>query len=480
MRPRRPPTLAKLNRTLRAGERRAEALEPHLESLLAPILETAGDRASRAFAALATHHLTAAAARRADLEVLARLGAEEVRRIMPTLTAAALDPRSTMICVKPRPAEAAALVDPDGEPADTLHVTLCYLGEVDGDLEPIAAALRGVAATHAPLSGIVAGYGQFGTPDPDAPPVGILLPDVPGLVELRVAVTEALHDAGVDYARNHGFEAHVTVDYDPEPDELEEMLGRYGAPLHFDELLVVRGDVEVVPIPLVGAPPVTAAGSPPTPPDWTAPAGAEVLDVDALVALLRTKTDPVRLAVIETMMEGALADVGVDFDVTNPFTARVLEQSGSQIVDIAQTTQVNVMRIVAAAYEQGLSIPDTAKAIRVGMSEAAPMRARLIARTELVGAVNGGSLAATQIVQSATGDTYSKTWMTAGGARHPRHETYTGLDGQTVPLDGYFDVGGASLMHPGDPDGPADEICNCRCTMSYTGSGGDEIDAEDG
>lgn len=716
---------ARLNATLRAAEQRAEELLPRLENVLLPVLRKAARDAAAAFERNATHHLTASAGRRADLDRIAALSARDARQLVSSLAlTAAIDVQSnsTMVCVKPRPAEAAAITDPDGEATETLHVTLCYLGELDGPLEPIAEAVRTVAATHAPLAGIVAGYGQFGTPD--GAPVGILLPDVPGLVELRVAITEALHQAGIDYARNHGFEAHVTVDQAPEPGEGDEVLPQvYGLPLHFDEVLIVRGNTEVVPVPLVGAPPVTAAGTP-SDPGWTPPARGEILDIEALVKTFRGKTNRVRLAVVRTMFEavarqaaalrfaaGSVEEIerfnvlfraavqagldpqsleslshlpdfdaeyrrldaklqreiehagftgeatgeayaagekvgferlavlrdehgkmlgivsynpalspaevaelkaarkaldktiaanayedswhgspaeqlaadrelaaaydemlrhhkqwgevgvnhlasngerpgigarlmqrvaedakasgagvglnslpkaegfykrlgmaqetgthnyrwtaaeaktfsglasgevfkpaadalGLSFDVTNPFTRRVFAQSASQVVNISETTQLNVMRIVQASYEAGLSIPDTAKAIEAGMIEASPARARLIARTELAGAVNGGALAATQIVASATGVTYMKTWMTAPGAKDPRHELYDDLDGQTVPLDGYFTVGGDELDHPGDPAGSPEEICNCRCSMSFTDESGDEQEVE--
>ena len=216
------------------------------------------------------------------------------------------------------------------------------------------------------------------------------------------------------------------------------------------------------------------AGEHPT--NWTPPLANEVIDVDTLIAQFRGKTDPVRRALIEAVMGAALAGHGLDFDVTNPLTSKVLAQSGSQIVDIASTTQLNVMRIIRESYEAGLTIPDTAKAIRSGMKEANVARSLLIARTEMVGAVNGGSLAATQIVSDssvAAGEAgMLKEWLTAEGAQFPRHEEYDDLDGQTVELDAAFDVGGTELMFPGDPDGPPEEICNCRCALAYVEAGG--------
>jgi hypothetical protein len=55
------------------------------------------------------------------------------------------------------------------------------------------------------------------------------------------------------------------------------------------------------------------------------------------------------------------------------------------------------MKTIKVAYEEGLTIPDAAKAIRVAMREASPVRARLIARTELAALAQGGSLAAAKI-----------------------------------------------------------------------------------
>lgn len=647
---------------------RLDEMENKLTAVLTRVLERAGRTAASSFRRNVTDHLTAAALREADRAALQRLRMGDLGnglfgyRLRPeVITAAAPSPTSAMLCVKPRPAEAEAIADPDGEPPDYLHVTLVFLGEVeDGDVQAIVEAVQPVAASHAPLTGVVGGYGRF-----EPAGVGILLPDVPGLVELRVAVTEALVDADLDYARNHGFEAHITIDSDPETDEADLMLSRSGEPLHFDALLLVRGDEIVAELPLVGRPPLTAAGVPDTSglekrveraqdalrqalgtgneeaireakdevrsaqdalykavatPQWTAPGADELLNVDALMKSLRTKTNPVRQALIEnilgttrklvdpietnymwelipsdevsdvllddvlgwpgeaedvagaaiteaqsgtgnlyvlrergtgkiaavanveagqdslivhniaslgggtgtTLLQQIARNASIDkmgvrlratptaadyyrglpgfeegdnldfhlpaekasgfaagtigggtsqaaqmFDVTNPLVAKAIASTGEHITSITDTTRANVMKVIDASWQQGLSIPNTAKAIQAAMADAAPVRARMIARTELVGAINGGSLAATQLVSATTGSPYSKQWRTAPGAPNPRHELYEGLDGQTVGLDEAFDVGGESLQYPGDPDGAPEEVINCRCAMTY-------------
>ncbi len=46
-------------------------------------------------------------------------------------------------------------------------------------------------------------------------------------------------------------------------------------------------------------------------------------------------------------------------------------------------------------------------------------------------------------------------------------ETHAEADGQVVPVDQPFDVGGESLDYPGDPSGSDAECCNCRCSVIY-------------
>lgn len=481
------------NRIVTKALKRADALEKRMVDVLTPILEAAGRDAVAAFRRYATDHLTAAA-----LDV---------------------GPDATMVALKPRREEAEALALRTGVPADALHVTLALLGGTDGDLDAVREALAPVAARYAPLTGVVAGGGFFGDPTRDGPE--ILLPDVRGLVEVRVAATEALVDAGIDYARDHGFQAHVTVayregggeipasaDYRAAVDEADscatcaffsgprracEMFDAsadpvyvcdewttdrwpVGAALHFDAILIVRGDEILFELPFVGVPSLTAAGA-----DWTAPFPDQVVDVDALVAEIKAKTDPVRNAFIEAVMAPVLREAGISFDVTNPLAAKALASSGAKITHIADTTRLNAMRIIRSAHDNGLSIPQTADALQVGMSAASPVRATMIARTELAAAVNGGSLAAVSIVGDATGSSYMKRWLTAPGAPFPRHELYEGLDGQTVALEEAFTVGDSELQYPGDPDGDPGESINCRCTLAYddgSGSGEQEADAE--
>ncbi|UXE04386.1 capsid maturation protease [Mycobacterium phage Funsized] len=60
-------------------------------------------------------------------------------------------------------------------------------------------------------------------------------------------------------------------------------------------------------------------------------------------------------------------------------------------------------------------------------------------------------------------DELDKTWIATIDGK--TRNTHFAADGQRAPLAGTFTVGGASLRFPGDPDGPPDEVVNCRCRV---------------
>jgi hypothetical protein len=92
-------------------------------------------------------------------------------------------------------------------------------------------------------------------------------------------------------------------------------------------------------------------------------------------------------------------------------------------------------------------------------------RARMIAQTEVISASN---TAAYEGAESA-GIEYKKFWSNSGldSVRESHifaQEWSYGQDGIN-PHD-KFDMGNGNFMaHPGDPDGPPEEVINCRCTL---------------
>lgn len=85
-----------------------------------------------------------------------------------------------------------------------------------------------------------------------------------------------------------------------------------------------------------------------------------------------------------------------------------------------------------------------------------------IARTETTRFENVGRLDAYSSLENKGFQVY-KEWVAVGDNKtRPAHKN---ANGQQVPLDKPFNVGGEKLMYPGDPNGTAGNVINCRCTM---------------
>lgn len=90
-------------------------------------------------------------------------------------------------------------------------------------------------------------------------------------------------------------------------------------------------------------------------------------------------------------------------------------------------------------------------------------RAVVVARTETIGALNGGRFdAQNDIIDDTPGITWVRRWIATDDRR--TRPTHNDADNQTVAVGVNFRVGGASLRFPGDPLGPPEETIQCRCT----------------
>jgi hypothetical protein len=78
-------------------------------------------------------------------------------------------------------------------------------------------------------------------------------------------------------------------------------------------------------------------------------------------------------------------------------------------------------------------------------------------------------------VAKASGKTH-KIWRTRkdGDVR----SSHAAMDGVRVDIDAVFDVNGARLFLPSDPEGPFDETANCRCFVEYVDEGVGAGDAD--
>lgn len=84
------------------------------------------------------------------------------------------------------------------------------------------------------------------------------------------------------------------------------------------------------------------------------------------------------------------------------------------------------------------------------------------ARTAVTGAQNAGRQDSYEAAEKM-GIRMKKRWVATLDGR-TRHD-HADADGQIVEEDKPFLIGGHEMMYPGDPNGPPNEVYNCRCTM---------------
>jgi hypothetical protein len=100
-------------------------------------------------------------------------------------------------------------------------------------------------------------------------------------------------------------------------------------------------------------------------------------------------------------------------------------------------------------------------------------KADRIARTEAIGALNGGQQRGAEAWSKIAGVQLYHQWLAGHDSR--TRKSHAAADGQIQPLTEPFRVGSSSLMHPGDPAGSAKELIQCRCTQSVVDAADVEV-----
>jgi hypothetical protein len=157
----------------------------------------------------------------------------------------------------------------------------------------------------------------------------------------------------------------------------------------------------------------------------------------------------------------------------------------NRLVNVPETVYADIRRATMTAVADGHHPGELAAKIESILSETGTAswryRAITIARTEALAAYNGGRFASYVGLAEATGGTsaYEKIWLATHDHRtRITHTREGGGDLQRVPLLEPFTIGGAPMMYPGDPEGPADETINCRCSILLV-QPGEHVDLSD-
>ena len=207
---------------------------------------------------------------------------------------------------------------------------------------------------------------------------------------------------------------------------------------------------------------VTAAANPSQPPAWTIPQTGSLIDTQQLADDTNQKTSKLHRTILDLSATEALKPFGISYDIKSVSSQTILDAYQTRIRDtIGDAIAEQVTEAIQTGYANGQSVAQVATAIQNATDDISPVRAAMLAQSDLNGLANAGSLLAATTSGAAT----TKTWTTAGDDRvRPDHED---AEGQTVPINGRFEVGGESCDHPGDPSLSWAEAANCRCVVTY-------------
>lgn len=142
----------------------------------------------------------------------------------------------------------------------------------------------------------------------------------------------------------------------------------------------------------------------------------------------------------------------------------ILANAASRSAIIAKTSLDKVRSRIDAGVKDGSSIDEIAASIRA-IQLINTSRAQVIARTEVHNAANYSVINTARQAESQLNIKMVKEWVAVSDGR--TRDTHAAIDGQTVDMDGRFNVAGSMADRPLDPSLPPEESINCRCTMLF-------------
>ena len=157
-----------------------------------------------------------------------------------------------------------------------------------------------------------------------------------------------------------------------------------------------------------------------------------------------------------------IKSIETEFDAFVWKWARLI--AAQKVVDVSNATKSKIAAVIMAGREEGLSSAAIGRHIRKDIIPIDTVyRAERIARTETHTAAVGGMTEAME----TTGLTYTKSWVAALDDRTRESHRQAEIDNVDIPQDKPFIVDGEELMYPGDANGSAGNIINCRCVVFY-------------
>ena len=157
---------------------------------------------------------------------------------------------------------------------------------------------------------------------------------------------------------------------------------------------------------------------------------------------------------------------GFTFDMMNPDVQKYLNEVGIRITtEIPETTLTKFQASMMNGWEKGEGIKELSDRVNDQLGYLGgynDYRAELIARTETISSFNRGAFDSYR--QAKVDGT--KHWISAFDDRvREWHIDVPSVKGTETPFTIYGPSGAVDMMHPGDPAGGGEQVCNCRCAI---------------
>jgi HK97 family phage portal protein len=180
-----------------------------------------------------------------------------------------------------------------------------------------------------------------------------------------------------------------------------------------------------------------------------------------IAAAIKKSFAPPRRAGATANLDHTVAEP-VIWNVNNPNVEAAIRERARRLAEhVGATTSQDIYDALELGLRDGMTLDEIARLVdRTAFGGRAGQRAELIARTETIGALNQGELDAAK----DSGVVAGKEWLTQGDDRVRDSHFECESEGM-IGVDEAFETNG--MQYPGDPDGDAEEVINCRCTLLY-------------
>lgn len=202
--------------------------------------------------------------------------------------------------------------------------------------------------------------------------------------------------------------------------------------------------------------PILAAADPQQPPNLVPPPAGQLIDQQELADDTQRKTAKLHKQMLTASAQSALQPFDISFDIRAPTSQAILDAVAARIQGtITSAIEEQITEAIQDGYANGYSVDRVSRNIVTATDKISKVRADMLARTDLNALSNAGSLLGATTADAAS----TKTWLATEDER--TRETHSDADGQTVPINDVFTVGGESAQYPGDPDLSWEESANC-------------------